>query len=150
MKEVVFTDGARAPSEKGVTAALGRSRAAWKRLREFLAEHYGLDGEWAYYGGKSGWVLRYRKGGKALTTLSPFKGYYTVQIVLGEADYEKAREAALGERTREAIETAHPYHDGRWLFPEVRSLKDLDDVMTLLLVKRKPANKKVGGKKPAR
>ena len=139
MSEAVFTDGNRAPREEELGAALGRSRAAWKRLRVFLLENYGLDGEWVFYGRKSGWVLRYRKGGKALTTLSPYNGYFTVQIVLGRADYEKAKESVLRRETREAIETAHPYHDGRWLFPEVRSLKDLDDVTTLLLVKRKPA-----------
>lgn len=142
MLDVVFNEEGRGPSEKELGVALGRSRAAWKRLREFLCENHGLDGEWAYYGRKAGWVLRYRKGGKALTTLSPYKGYFTVQIVLGTADYEKAREAKLGRSTREALETAHPYHDGRWLFLKVKSLKDLEDVTTLLLVKRKPATKK--------
>lgn len=142
MGEAVFKEEGRAPREEELGAALGRSRAAWKRLRGFLLENYGLDGDWAYYGRKSGWVLRYRKGGKALTTLSPYKGYFTVQIVLGEADYEKAQETKLSKETREAIETAHPYHDGRWLFPQVKALKDLNDVTTLLLVKRKPSNGK--------
>jgi hypothetical protein len=140
--EVVFDEEGRAPTGKALDATLGRSRAAWRRLREFLRENYGLDGEWAYYGRKSGWVLRYRKGGKALTTLSPHKGYFTVQIVLGTADYEKAQETKLGTETREAIEAAHPYHDGRWLYPKVKTVKDLDDVKALLLVKRKPAKKK--------
>jgi hypothetical protein len=139
MREATFTNGTRAPTEEELGAALGRSRAAWKRLREFLLKNYGLDGEWAYYGRKAGWVLRYRKGGKALTTLSPYRGFFTVQLVLGRKDYERARAAKLGSGTREAIAAARPYHDGRWLFPEVRSLKDLDDVLTFLLIKRKPA-----------
>lgn len=142
MGDVVFDEARRAPTEKALDAALGRSRAAWRRLRDFLEENYGLPGEWAYYGRKAGWILRYRKGGKALTTLSPYRGYFTVQIVLGASDYKKAREAKLGRNTSEAIEQAHPYHDGRWLFPKVKSLKDLDDVKTLLLVKRKPAKKR--------
>lgn len=138
-KEALFIDGRRAPNDAEVAAALGRSRAAWKRLRDFLAANYGLDGEWAFYGRKAGWVLRYRKGGKALTTLSPYRGLFTVQIVLGAAEYEKAREAPLGDDTHAALAAAHPYHDGRWLFPEVRSLRELADITTLLLVKRKPA-----------
>jgi hypothetical protein len=142
MKEIIFGDDKKPPGDEEVAAALGRSRAAWKRLREFLAENYGLDGEWVHYGRKYGWVLRYRKGGKALTTLSPYKGHFTVQIVLGEADYERAREAALGDSMRAAIADAHPYHDGRWLFPKVKSLRDLDDVKKLLLVKRKPVKRR--------
>jgi hypothetical protein len=141
MLDVVFGEESRAPAEEQLRGALSRSRAAWKRLREFLTENYGLDGEWVYYGRKAGWVLRYRKGGKALTTLSPYKGYFTVQVVLGEADYERAREATLGESTRAAIDEARAYHDGRWLFLKVKSLKDLDDVTTLLLVKRKPVKR---------
>ncbi len=150
MREATFTNLDRAPTEEELGAALGRSRAAWNRLREFLRENYDLDGEWAYYGRKAGWVLRYRKGGKALTTLSPYKGFFTVQLVLGAADYEKARDAKLGSGTREAIRAAHPYHDGRWLFPEVRSLKDLDDVLTLLLIKRKPAGAGRSAPRPRR
>jgi hypothetical protein len=150
VSEVVFNEEGHAPTEEELGAPLGRSRAAWKRLREFLADNYGLAGEWAYYGAKAGWVLRYRKGGKALTTLSPYKAYFTVQIVLGKDDYAKAREAALSESTRQAIEAAHPYHDGRWLFPKVASFKDLDDVTTLLLVKRKSSGEKAKGRKPAR
>ncbi len=142
MGEVVFNAEGRPPTEKELGAALGRSRAAWRRLRGYLLENYGLDGEWAYYGRKAGWVLRYRKGGKALTTLSPYRGYFTVQIVLGRADYEKAQEVKLSRSTRQAIERAHPYHDGRWLYPKVKTVKELDDVTTLLLVKRKPSEKK--------
>jgi len=141
MADVIFSDKGRAPSDEELAAALGRSRAAWKRLREFLAGSYGLAGEWAYYGPKAGWVLRYRKGGRALTTLSPYEGFFNVQLVLGEADYAKARTAELGESIRAAIQAAHPYHDGRWLFLSVKSLKDLGDIITLLRVKRKPASR---------
>ena len=138
MREIIFGDKEKAPGDEEIAAALGRSRAAWKRLREFLAENYNLNGDWVHYGREFGWVLRYRKGGKALATLSPYKGHFTVQIVLGQADYERAREAALGESMHAAIADAHPHHDGRWLFPTVKALKDLDDVTALLLVKREP------------
>jgi hypothetical protein len=140
--EVVFNEEGRAPTAEELGVALGRGRAAWRRLREFLAESYGLDGEWAYYGRKYGWVVRYRKGGRALTTLSPYKGYFTAQIVLGRADYEAAREAELGAGTREMIAAAHAYHDGRWLSLAVKTIKDLEDVYTLLRVKRKPAKRR--------
>jgi hypothetical protein len=142
MDEVVCNEEGHAPAEDEVDARLGRSRAAWKRLRGFLVDNYALEGEWAYYGRKSGWVLRYRKGGKALTTLTPYHGHFKVQIVLGRADYEAAREVPLGPETRNAIATAHPYHDGRWLFIPIKKIKDLEDIYALLLLKRKPVKKK--------
>ena len=125
MRQIFFVHKQKAPGDEEIAAALGRSRAAWKRLREFLAENYNLNGDWVHYGREFGWVLRYRKGGKALATLSPYKGHFTV-------------EAALGESMHAAIADAHPHHDGRWLFPTVKALKDLDDVTALLLVKREP------------
>ncbi|MGD8720083.1 MAG: DUF3788 domain-containing protein [Candidatus Zixiibacteriota bacterium] len=142
MADVVFNEEGSSPTEEDLAATLGRSRAAWKKLRGFLADNYALEGEWAYYGRKSGWVLRYRKGGKALTTLSPYHGHFKVQIVLGRADYEAAREAALGPETRVAIDSAHAYHDGRWLFLPVKKINDLEDIYALLLVKRNPVKKK--------
>lgn len=142
MGEVVFNEEGPAPTDEELGAALGRSHVAWRRLREFLRDNYDLEGEWADYGRKSGWVLRYRKGGKALTTLSPYRGYFTVQIVLGQTDYEATRREALGASTREAIAAAPPYHDGRWLFLPVKKVKDLEDVYTLLQVKRKPAKRR--------
>jgi hypothetical protein len=142
MADVVFNEEGSSPTEEDLAATLGRSRAAWKKLLGFLADNYALEGEWAYYGRKSGWVLRYRKSGRALTALAPYQSYFNVQIVLGRADYEAAREVPLGPEVRAAIDSAHPYHDGRWLFLPVKKINDLEDIYTLLLVKRKPARKK--------
>jgi hypothetical protein len=72
----------------------------------------------------------------------PYRGYFAVQIVLGQADHERAREAELGASTREIIAAAHAYHDGRWLSLAVKTIKDLEDVYTLLRVKRKPAKRR--------
>ena len=42
---------------------------------------------------------------------------------------------ALGQNVRKAIEDAHPYPEGRWLFIKVASKHDLDQVKQLLTVK---------------
>jgi hypothetical protein len=47
----------------------------------------------------------------------------------------------LGPAVRGCLESTHVYHDGRWLFIPVQSLRDVEDIQRLVTYKR-PAPKK--------
>lgn len=108
----------------------------------FISDAYELDGEFLFYGKKYGWCRRYRKSGKALTTLFPTKGSFVAQVVLNPAQTDRVLEADLSASMIELIKEAKPLHDGRWLWIEVKNKIILKDVKELLLVKRKPVNKR--------
>jgi hypothetical protein len=100
-------------------------------------DNYRLKSDFAFYGKNYGWALRFRKGGKALLSLYPGQDSFTAQIIVSEAQVEKALSSGLGKKATKIIEEAHPYPEGRWLFIKVESEQDLNDIKQLLIVKSK-------------
>jgi len=99
--------------------------------------------EWLYGGKKHGWSLRYKKG-KSFCTLIPEKDRLKIQLVFGAAERLKVEDihGGLSSSVRNQYDTAKTYHDGKWLFLIVDSDEILDDIETLLTVKRKQKNLK--------
>ncbi len=137
----IFTDKEHEPTTGEMSAAMGKAKALWDELLQFIPDNYQLEGEFLFYGKKYGWTRRYRKSGKALTSLFPANGYFVAQIVLNPPQTEKALGANLSKSTLQMIKEAKAYHDGLWLWIKVASKQTLKDVKQLLLIKRKPVKK---------
>jgi hypothetical protein len=122
--------------------ALGISeekRPLWLALTGWLATTYGLDGELAWTDEDLGWVLRYRRNGRALTTLMPgAAGGFSALVVVGPSILDAALAAPLSPTTLDGLEFAAPYADGRWLWLPMTEPELVDDVETLLLIKSPP------------
>lgn len=135
----VFADKEHRPTGEEILAAVGSSRAWWENLNRFVAENYRTREDFAFYGKNYGWALRFRKGGKALLSMYPGQDSFTVQIILGPTQAEKALSLDIGENARKIIQEAHQFAEGRWVFLRVESEQDLADVEQLLMVKSPPA-----------
>jgi hypothetical protein len=131
----IFTDKAHAPTAEQIAEAIGSRQAAWEDMLQVIRETYSHQEDWRFYGKNYGWALRFRKSGKALVSLYPAEGSFTVQLILSQAEVDKAHNLKLGKHTRQIIEQAHPYPEGRWVFIPVRSGQDLRDAQQLLALK---------------
>ncbi len=136
-----MTDKAHEPTAEEMVSFIGeRAKEAWLEIRRFLEDRYELAPETIFYGAKYGWTVRYRKGGKTLCSLFPEKGGFTVLIVLGKKEAEKALAIRdeLSSKIRKLLGDTEQLHDGRWLWIRLLTTSDTDDVKKLLQVKRKP------------
>lgn len=114
-------------------------RPLWRELTRWLRQMYGLDGELTWADEDSGWVLRYRRNGRALTTLSPsIAGGFGALVVVGPSIHEAALAAPLSWTTRETLEFATSYADGRWLWLKVTGPAVVEDVKRLIELKSPP------------
>lgn len=134
----VFTDKQHQPAVDEILEVVGSKRLMWEDLIQYVSENYRVYGELRYYGKNYGWAMRFRKGGKALLSLYPKQNGFTAQVVLSEPDIQQALLLELGKNSLQAIEAAHPYPEGRWLFIEIQSNKDIDDLKRLLGFKVRP------------
>lgn len=140
-----LSDKAHKPTEEEILSFIGDSaKGAWVQIRRFIADHYGLVSDTVFYGAKYGWTIRYRKSGKTLCSLFPEKGAFTVLIVLGgkESEIAASLREELGPKVQKLIGDTKQLHDGRWLWIRLLTTSDVDDVIKLLQVKRKPRNAK--------
>jgi hypothetical protein len=114
-------------------------RPLWLGLTRWLRDAYDLDGELSWADEDSGWVLRYRRNGRALATLSPnAAGGFGALVVIGPSICHAAMSLPLSEATRETLESATAYADGRWLWLKVADQETVDDVRALVALKSPP------------
>jgi hypothetical protein len=131
----IFTDKAHAPTAEQIAEAISSRQAAWEDMLQVIRERYARQEDWRFYGKSYGWALRFRKSGKALVSLYPAEGSFTVQLILSQAEMDKTHGLKLGKHVQHIIEQAHPFPEGRWVFIPVRSGQDLRDVRQLLALK---------------
>lgn len=136
-----MTDKTSKPTEQTIMSFIGEpARKAWLDVRQFIEDYYGLVPETVFYGAKYGWTIRYRKSGKTLCSLFPEKGGFTVLVVLGKKESEKAlsMQDELSSKIRNFLQDTEQLHDGRWLWLRILTTSDANDVKKLLQIKRKP------------
>jgi hypothetical protein len=130
-----FTDKQHPPSPNEVWATLGPCRATWECLIEYILVRYRVQRDWRFYGKNYGWAERIRKGGRALVSLYPGQEAFTAQVVLDEKGVQEAMKRNISFNARQAIQSANPYPEGRWLFVPVESDRDAEDVKYFLSLK---------------
>jgi hypothetical protein len=138
-------DKTRPPTEDSVVAFIGQPAGQyWVDLSRYIVETYLLTPEWKYEGARNGWSMYCRKGGRPLCTLSPNSQGFTALVVLGskEAAEALAMIDQFGPVVRSCLESAHVFHDGRWLFLPVQDAQVTDDIKRLLAIKKNPPKKK--------
>ena len=133
-------DKEKTPSEQDILDYTGQSSDCWLDLHEYIAANYDYTRELKFYAKKYGWVVRYRKSGKTLVSVFPEQGAFSVLLVLGKKEVEKAELLAdqLNPRARQVLENTEQLHDGRWLWLRVQTAEDAAAVKLLLSAKRKP------------
>jgi hypothetical protein len=131
-----FVNRAHKPSPEAVQTALGSRYPLWERLIRFIESDEQVEGGWSFWGpAKSGWNLRFKRKGKALTALYPGKESLVVQVVLGKNQAEWALTLNFGEKVSEILREAPQLHDGRWLHIQVLEGSDAEDVEKLIRLK---------------
>ena len=129
-----------------VKTMLGGASTPWEKLVGNIRFHYAMDELWdegkpthKHYNN-----LRIRRGGKTLITFAIREGYFIACVVLGKEEQAKfeATRTDFSDAVCKIYDDTHVYHDGRWLGFDVYDETYIDDIMRLLLIKRKP-NRKV-------
>ena len=126
------------PTMEEISSSIGPKNELWEDIERFIGERYRTKRDLAFYGKNYGWAVRFRKAGKALLSMYPGNGSFTVQIVLSETTSRKASGLKLGKNVKNVLDRAHPFPEGRWLFIRMGSRRDVADVKKLLLLKEPP------------
>jgi hypothetical protein len=132
----VFTEKKKQPTEAQVTEALGSKLPVWQDLIRLIREKYPVQEDFKFmYGQNYGWGLKFSIKKQLLTCLYPAEECFFAQINLSPEAIEQALRMSLGVNVQDAIEHAHPYPEGRWLFVRVASEADASAVRQLLAMR---------------
>ncbi len=89
-----------------------------------------------------GQTIFFRKSGKSLCYIEDKGDKSIVTVVVGATLDGKVQSANLSLKTKEMFKKAKQFHDGKWLFFEVKTKSDIKDIETLLMIKR-PITKRI-------
>lgn len=136
METDILTIKEKEPFLQEVFKIIGDKKIFWKSIDSHINEVYGIEGCLKLIGKK--WAYWYRKGGKTFVTFYPGENELKVQIVLGKKELEKAENMKFCSKVQSIYDSAKQYHDGKWIFIDVDSNTDIDDIKLLLSAKRCP------------
>jgi hypothetical protein len=128
------------PTKEDIEMLIGNSaKEAWRELIGFVESSYNFEPIWDD-GGKYGvWEVKYRRSGKTLCAFYVKDGYFNVLIVFGKAEREKF-ELTQSDFCSEVIalyDSTHQYHDGKWLWVNVKDFRLVEDVKKLIMIKKR-------------
>lgn len=124
------------PNDDEVAAALGPTKKVWDQLLIELSQECGIDSqEWNSYSRKAGWSLRVKRGGRVIVYLAPSDAAFTASFALGDKALRAAHQSKLPAHIVSILQDAKRYAEGTAVRIEVRSLKDIAPVKTLVIAK---------------
>lgn len=122
------------PTDKDLSAALGKSYTLWRNLVTDLKRELTLDKEeWNTYSSKAGWSLRLQRKKRNIVYLSPLAGSFLASFILG--DKAIAAAAKLPSPLRDLIAAGKQYPEGTAIRIEVQGARDLSVVKMLAKLK---------------
>ena len=128
----LFTDENKKPTLKEIESALGKARKTRENINDFLAITLKLKGELKFYGVNYGWAIRYSKSGKSVVALYPDKDRFTAQVFLKRPQVEAALAKGVSTATKEAVNRATDFKEGRWVFMRIEAKSGIEDAVTLI------------------
>ena len=87
--------------------------------------------------------LKFKQGQKTILTIYTHEDRFTFLIIFGRKDREifEAQIDDFSDYIRDYYNNSKTYHDGKWMFIDVTTMEQLDEVKKLIEIKKKPNRK---------
>ena len=115
----------------------------WDKLTDNIDSLYDVDRLWNKGFGSWKVEYKYRRGGKTLCALYAKESFATLLITYGKPEREKfeAIKDSVSKQLRDIYENTETLHDGKWLWIPIDSRLNVEDVIEMLKIKRRPNRK---------
>ncbi len=132
------------PTNDTLEALIGANiLGMWNRLTERIDQLYDMDRIWDKGFKDWNYEYKYRRAGKTLCTFYAKSNVAKILIVLGKSEREKfeTQRDSFTEHTLDLYDATESLHDGKWLWIPINENLSSDDVLRMLMIKRKPNRK---------
>lgn len=87
--------------------------------------------------------LKFRQGQKTILTIYVHEDRFTFLIIFGkkEREYFETVKSEYPQWFIDCYENTKTYHDGKWIFVDVKELQELEVIKKLIMIKKKPNRK---------
>ena len=115
----------------------------WNELTEVIDSLYDVDRLWDKGFGNWKVEYKYRRGGKTLCTFYAKEDAANLLIIYGKVEREKFEEIkdSLSKPMQDIYERTEVLHDGKWLWIPIDDKIEIEDIIAMLKIKRRPNRK---------
>ena len=115
----------------------------WDKLTDAIDSLYDVDRLWNK--GFGAWKIeyKYRRGGKTLCTFYAKENVANLLITYGKAEREKFEtiKESVSRQLQDIYERTEALHDGKWLWIPLDNETQVEDIIKMLKIKRRPNRK---------
>lgn len=115
----------------------------WNGLTDSIESLYDVDRLWNK--GFGNWKIeyKYRRGGKTLCTFYAKEDVANLLITYGKAEREKFEglKATVSKQLQDIYEMTETLHDGKWVWIPLDDQINIEDIIVMLKIKRRPNRK---------
>ena len=115
----------------------------WNELTDKLDSLYDVDRLWNKGFGAWKAEYKYRRGGKTLCAFYAKENDATLLITYGKAEREKFEviRPSVSQHLQDIYDQTETLHDGKWLWIPLDEQLNVEDVIEMLKIKRRPNRK---------
>jgi len=117
--------------------------SVWNELTDAIDSLYDVDRLWDK--GFGDWEIeyKYRRGGKTLCTFYAKEAVANLLITYGKVEREKFErmKASVSKQLQDIYESTEILHDGKWLWIPLDDKINIEDIIEMLKIKRRPNRK---------
>ena len=115
----------------------------WNELTDAIDLLYDVDRLWNKGFGNWKVEYKYRRGGKTLCTFYAKEDVANLLITYGKAEREKfeGMKATVSKPLQDIYEKTETLHDGKWLWIPLDDQINIEDIVEMLKIKKRPNRK---------
>lgn len=115
----------------------------WNKLTDAIDSLYDVDRLWNKGFGSWKVEYKYRRGGKTLCAFYAKEDIANLLITYGKAEREKFEglKATISKPLQDIYERTETLHDGKWLWIPLDDQINIEDIVQMLKIKRRPNRK---------
>lgn len=136
MEPPILTDKNEFPTEGIIFSHIGKSKALWQSVFEFIhTTHPDLTEEWRYYNDGKSWLLKFVKKTKTICWISLLKNSFRMTFYFTDKAKELILDSSISEELKDQFKMGKHYNKIRGLTITFKNKKDVEHAKVLIALK---------------
>ena len=136
MQAPVLTDKNQYPTEEVISSHIGKTKALWLSLFEYIhANHADFSEEWRYYNDGKSWLLKVTRKKKTVFWLSIVKNAFRTTFYLNDRAKQAVADSSLSRDLKEQFIGGRKFGSIRGLTITYKRKRDVADAKELVAIK---------------
>ncbi|MFA6978991.1 MAG: DUF3788 family protein [Ignavibacteriaceae bacterium] len=136
MEPPILTNKNEFPTEEIIFSHIGKSKALWQSVFEFIhANHPDLTEEWRYYNDGKSWLLKVVKKTKTVYWISLLKNSFRMTFYFTDKAEQLILDSSISDELKEQFKNGKHYNKIRGLTINFKYKKDVEYAKVLVALK---------------